>query len=311
MLSTRARAFLRTFRKEAAADRIGDVAAMMTYYAVFALFPMMIFVVTIALMVVPQSTIDEGLAMAARAMPTDVAQILADQSKRMAEAAGAGFALGSLVLALWGASRGASALMSALNDLFDKKETRSFLKRQAVAIGTTLLVSALLVVAMGLITAGPAVGHAIADYFGLGAAFDVFWGIARWAAAAVLVMLVWAILYKLLPDTDAPFRIFTPGAAIGVALWFGVTQLFALYLDNFASYEKTYGTVAVVIVFLTWMWLSNVALLVGAEVNDVLAEMRKDESPAAAKLAEKEQPTSAEKDKAGPTAAMRPTSSPT
>ena len=101
-------------------------------------------------------------------------------------------------------------------------------------------------------------------------------------------MVVWAILYKFLPNTNAPFRIFTPGAIVGVILWFLVTQAFGFYLDRFATYEKTYGSIASVIVFLFWIWLSNLALLIGAEINDVLAELRKDESPAAAKLAQRE-----------------------
>jgi len=284
----RVRAFAKTFGKEFAADRIDDVAAMMTYYAVFALFPMVIMVVTLALLVLPAEVIDDTVGMAAAAMPADVASILVDQVARMEAAAGAGFAIGSALIALWGASRGASALMSALNDLFDKKETRPWWKRQLVAIGTTLLVAGLLVIAMALLAGGPAVGEAIEARFGLGAAFDTAWEIMRWLVAALLVMVVWAVLYKLLPDTDAPFRVFTPGAVAGVALWFGITQAFGLYLDNFASYEKTYGAVAVIVVFLTWLWLSNVALLVGAEINDVLAELRKDTDPAAAKLAEAE-----------------------
>lgn len=283
-----AKAFLTSFRKEWAADRITDVAAMMTYYAVFALFPMIIFVVTVALLVLPVSVIDDAVGMMASAIPGDVATILREQVTRLSTAADAGFAIGGAALALWGASRGAASLMNALNDMYEKKETRPWWKRQLIAIGTTLAVAVLLVTAMALLAGGPAVGHAFADRFGLGEAFDITWAIVRWALAALLVMTVWAMLYKFLPDTDAPFRIFTPGAIAGVILWFGITQGFGLYLDSFASYEKTYGAVAVVIVFLTWLWLSNLALLLGAEVNDVLAELRKDTDPAAAKLAEVE-----------------------
>jgi membrane protein len=282
------RAFIKQFRTELAADRITDVAAMMTYYAVFALFPMLIFVVTLALLVVPSSVITDAVAMMASAIPGDVAGILRDSVARMESAAGAGFAIGSAALALWGASRGAASLMNALDDMFEKKETRPWWKRQVIAIGTTLLVAVLLIAAMSLLSVGPAAGHFIADRFGLGGAFDIVWAVARWTLAALLVMLVWALLYKLLPDTDAPFRVFTPGAIAGVVLWFAVTQGFGFYLDSFASYEKTYGAVAVVIVFLTWLWLSNLALLIGAEINDVLAELRKDRSPDAAKLAARE-----------------------
>jgi membrane protein len=130
------------------------------------------------------------------------------------------------------------------------------------------------------------VGHWAADRFGLGTAFDVVWGIGRWLGAGVLVMVVWALLYKFLPNTDAPFRIFTPGAAIGVTLWLGVSALFGVYLGHFNSYEATYGTLGGAIIFMTWLWLSNMALLFGAEINDVLAHLRKHESAAAARLAD-------------------------
>ena len=282
------RAFLGRFWKELQADRIDDVAAMMTYYAVFALFPMLVFVVTVTLLVAPADWIDAAVQLAGTAMPPAVARLLTEQVARMQEAAGAGFAIGSALLALWGASRGAAALMTALSDLFEKRETRPWWKRQLVAIGTTLVVATLLVIAMAFLAVGPSAGHAFAERFGLGDAFDVGWAIARWLIAGVLVMLVWALLYKWLPGTDAPLRIFTPGALVGVLLWFGVTQGFGVYLSHFGDYEKTYGAVASVIVFLTWLWLSNLALLVGAEINDVLADLRKDTSEAAAKLAERE-----------------------
>jgi membrane protein len=269
----RTRAFFSGLWREVNDDNITDVAAMMTYYAVFSLFPMLVFVVTVALLVLPPHVIDDTVALAAHAMPHPVVGLFTDQVTRMESAAGAGFAIGSAALALWGASRGAASLQTALNAMFDKKETRPWWRRQLIAIGTTLVVAALLVIAMALIA--------------VGGSFDLGWPmtVARWALAALLVMLVWALLYKWLPDTDAPFRIFTPGAATGVILWFGVTQVFGLYLDRFASYEKTYGAVATVVVFLTWLWLSNLALLLGAEVNDVLADLRARVSPAAAKLA--------------------------
>jgi membrane protein len=283
-----ARAFFHELRREWEADRITDVAAMMTYYAVFALFPMLVFVVTIALMVVPAAWIDDGVAMMTSTLPTEVSSLLREQIRRMEHAAGAGFAVGSALLALWGASRGAASLMVALDDVFEKKETRPWWRRQLTAIGATLVVTLLLVVAMALLAAGPVAGHAVADRIGGGVAFDVAWGVTRWLLAAFLVMLTWALLYKWLPDTDAPLRVFTPGAVVGVILWFLATQGFTYYLDRFASYEVTYGTITSVIVFLFWLWLSNLALLVGAEIDDVLAEVRKDTSPAAAKLAERE-----------------------
>ena len=101
---------------------------------------------------------------------------------------------------------------------------------------------------------------------------------------------MWAILYRFLPDTDVPFRVLTPGAVFGVLLWIGISLLFGLYLSYFNSYDATYGALGSAIVFLIWLWLSNMALLIGAEFNDVLADFRKHTSADAALLAHKEVP---------------------
>jgi membrane protein len=283
--------FLKAFGNAFMNDSVDNVGAMMAYYAVLALFPMLVFTVTIAMLVLDTETVLQGVAMATTTMPASTRQLIADNVKAFMDTAGAGFAIGSAALALWGASRGAVALSSALNSIFNKTETRPWWKRQLLAIAMTVAIAVLMVAALGLLVVGPIVGHWAADRFGLGDAFDVAWGIGRWLGAGVLVMFVWALVYKFLPNTDAPFRIFTPGAAVGVALWLGISLLFGVYLDNFNSYNTTYGALGSAIIFLTWLWLSNIALLVGAEVNDVLAEMRKHESAAAAQLADKhEQP---------------------
>ncbi len=269
-------------------DNVTDVAAMLAYYAAFALFPMLVFVVTLTLLILPADTLHQGVAMLTQAMPGSIGQLMAAQVDRMADAATSGFAIGSAVIAMWGASRGAASLGMALDRMFQKKETRSWIKRQLIAIGLTLTVAVLMVIALGLLLVGPTLGHLAADRFGLGDAFDQVWSIGRWVGAGLIVMLVWAMLYKFLPDTKAPFRLFTPGAVVGVTLWLGVSYLFGLYLSYHDTYEATYGTLGGAIVFLTWLWLSNLALLVGAEINDVLADMRKDKDPAAAALAHEE-----------------------
>lgn len=278
--------FFKCLAREVLADQIDNVGAMMAYYAILALFPMIVFISTIASLVLDYDTIDQGLAMATSAMPGATREVISTRVLAFKDTAGAHFAIGSALIALWGASRGAVALSGALNAMFNKRETRAWWKRQAIAIGVTLGVAILVVVALGLLVVGPAAGHYVADRFGLGAAFDTAWNLGRWVGAGVLVMVVWATLYKFLPNTDAPFRIFTPGAAVGVALWLGISFVFGIYLDHFNSYEATYGALGGGIIFLTWLWLSNVALLFGAEINDVLADLRRHDSPAAAQLAD-------------------------
>jgi membrane protein len=280
------RRFFSQLGRELVEDKIDDVGAMMAYYAILALFPMLVFVVTMALLVLDQSTIQQGVAMATEAMPPSTRDLIATQVQRLVDTADAGFAIGSALFALWGASRGVVALSGALNAMFNKEETRPWWKRQLLALGVIITVALLGILALGLLVVGPIAGHWIADRFGLGGVFDVAWGLGRWVGAGLLVMVVWALLYKFLPNTCAPFRIFTPGAVAGVLFWLGISYAFGVYLDHFDSYEATYGALGGGIIFLTWLWLSNIALLLGAEINDVLADLRRDRSAAARQLAD-------------------------
>lgn len=247
---------------------------MLAYYAILAGFPMLVFTVSIAIAVVPDAALSDGISMAARAIPPSVAEVLRAQVLGLSKNTAAGFAIGAAAVSLFGASRAAAALMGVLNRLYGERETRSFLRRQLTAIVVTLGVAVLVVTALALLVVGPAAGHWIADRFGLGAAFDVAWTIARWLGAGALVTLVWAIAYRFLPNTREPFRLFVPGAVVGVVLWLGVSRLFQLYIDHWNSYATTYGALGTGIILLTWIWLTNIALLVGAEVNDILVDRR-------------------------------------
>jgi membrane protein len=268
------RRFVATLFHEVLNDNISDNGAMMAYYAILSLFPMLVFVIALALLMLPEATVLQGLAMATRAMPSATGELVTTQVTNLMKAAQAGFAITGAALALWGASRGASSLMGALNAMFNQRETRPWWKRQLIAIAVTLGVAGLAVVALALLVIGPAAGHWLADRFGLGHAFDLTWSIGRWLGAGLLILLVWAVVYKFLPNTHAPFQLFTPGAIVGVVLWLGISYGFGLYIGHFNSYTNTYGALGGAIIFLTWLWLSSMALLFGAEINDVIGQLR-------------------------------------
>jgi membrane protein len=253
---------------------------MMAYYAVLALFPMLVFVVTLALLVIDAETVHQGVLMATRTLPEDTRQMISTQTSAFIDAADAGFAIGSFVFALWGASRGAVALGTALNRIGACVERRPWWKRQVIAIGVTTGVALMIVLALGILVVGPPLGHYVADRFGLGAAFDLAWEIGRWIGAALLVMVVWAVAYHFLPCTNTPFRVFTTGSFAGIAMWVAISYAFNAYLGSFASYETTYGALGGAIIFLTWLWLSNIALLVGAEINHVIATRHRERAEA-------------------------------
>ena len=258
--------FLRRLIGEIIDDRVLDLGAMLAYYAVLSLFPMLLFVVSLALLVLPSGILAQGVHTAAEALPSEVRPILIQRADALIHATSSKFAITGAVLALWGASRGAASLGEALDTLWRRPERRSWLHRQLVAIAVTLVIAVLMIAALALLVVGPMIG----DWLSLGRAFDVTWAIARWVGAGVLVLLLWAIVYRFLPDSDRPFRMFTPGACAGVAMWLVMSWGFGVYLAHARSYEATYGTLGGAIVFLTWLWLSNVAMLVGAEIDDVL-----------------------------------------
>lgn len=260
--------------------RLGDLAAMLTYYAIFALFPFAILTVTLTLMFMPPDVLRDAFKLIAVTLPGPVAAFATEQLAKMEQQAAGGFAIAAFLLAVWGSSRGAVALQTVLNEIHEVKETRPWWKVQLVAIGTTLGVSILILTALALLLVGPAVGHWIADKLYLGTVFDVAWTIGRWVGAAILVMLVWACLYYFLPNIKRRFRWVTPGAIVGVLLWLAASRGFIFYADNFASYDKTYGTLGIAIVFLTWIWLSSMTLLVGGEIDDAIDEIRKQKEPA-------------------------------
>ncbi|HEY0192320.1 MAG TPA: YihY/virulence factor BrkB family protein [Kofleriaceae bacterium] len=266
--------FIKYLFHELLHDNLVDNGAMMAYYAILALFPMIVFIVTVGLLVLPDQTLLQGLGMATQAMPSATRELVTTQVTTLMETRHAGFAIGGATLALWGASRGMNSLMGALNAMFNTTETRPWWKRQVIAISMTLGVTSVVIAALGLLVVGPLVGHWIVDRFGLGGVFDWLWAIGHWVGAGILVLFVWAALYKFLPNTDKPFKLFSFGAVTAVILWLVISFGFGFYLSHFNSYSNTYGALGGGIIFLTWLWLSAISLLFGAEINDVIDHMR-------------------------------------
>lgn len=266
---------------------IDDLAAMMTYYAIMALFPMVLFVFAVALLVLPAPVIRDTAASLTAPLPSDVGAILRAQIENMREASNPGLAVLGGGLALWSASRGASGLTTALNRVFSKRETRPWVYRQLRAVVVTALVAAIVVVALACFVIAPELGVRLAGRLSIrGDAFDTAWWIARWIGAGVLATLLWSLLYQTLPDTNAPLRVFTPGALVGVVLWIVVSRGLTFFIEYISDFQDAYGAFASVIIVLLWLWLSNLTLLIGAEISAVIAAMRAEQSPAAAALSD-------------------------
>ena len=252
-------------------DNLTDWAAALTYYAVLSLFPAMIALVSLVGLIADPGTItrvltqtisDLGPASAADTFKGPIESVTASSSR-----AGLGLVLG-LAGALWTASGYVGAFMRASNAIYEQPEGRPFYKLRPLQLLVTLMLELMLAaVVLGLVVSGP-LAKAIGDAIGLGSTAITVWDIAKWPVLLMLVSVMLAVLYYTAPNAKLPkFRLFTAGSVFAVVVWILASALFAFYVSQFGSYDKTYGTLAGVITFLVWMWITNIAVLFGAELN--------------------------------------------
>jgi membrane protein len=177
--------------------------------------------------------------------------------------------------AVWAASGAMGSVIKAVNRAYDRKETRRFWKKRLTAIALVLLASATILVLAVLIVFGGPIGQAIADKAGLGGAFTLLWGIARWPIAFVAVLLLFGLIYYYAPNVnDRRWQWITPGAFVGALLWLALSGLFTLYVTFAGSYSKTYGSLAAGVILMLWLNYSAWAILFGAELNAELERQR-------------------------------------
>jgi membrane protein len=252
-------------------DNVTDWAAALTYYAVLSIFPAFIALISILGLVVDPATITRVVTdVVAQLGPSDAVNTFKgpiEQISANRETALFGLIFG-VAVAIWTASNYVGAFMRASNAVYDRDEGRPFWKLKPLQLIVTLvLVLMAALVVLSLIVTGP-VAKAIGDAVGLGDAAVTAWNIAKWPVMLVVVMLMLALLYWSAPNAKpAGFRWISPGSVVAVLLWVVASAGFAFYVANFGSYNKTYGALAGVIVFLVWMWITNIAVLLGAEIN--------------------------------------------
>ena len=261
--------------REFSKDQCTDLAAALTYYAVLALFPAMIAVLSLVGLVgqgpKTAKTITDVLRQAGLSSKT-----LSDTITQLASTQGAGLALIlGLATALWSASGYVGAFGRAMNRMYEVGEGRPIWKLRPVMLLVTLITVVLAAaVALGLVMTGPA-AEAVGNAIGLGSTAVLVWNIAKWPVMLLVVVLIVALLYYATPNVKQPkFRWISVGAALAIVVWVLASAAFGFYVANFSSYNKTYGSLAGVIVFLLWLWLTNLALLFGAELDAELERGR-------------------------------------
>jgi YihY family inner membrane protein len=261
--------------REFQVDNLSDWAAALTYYSVLSIFPALLVLISLVDLAGPGTT-QTLLANLGQVAPGSVNQILHDAITNLRQTRGSAglLALVSLATALWLASRYIAAFMRASNAIYDVPEGRPIWKTLPIRIGVTVVVMVLLAVSAVAVVATGGLAERLGRLLGIGSTAVRVWDLAKWPVLLLIVGFLFALLYWASPNARQPFRWITPGGILAVVVWVVASVAFALYVANFGSYNKTYGSLASVIIFLVWLWLSNTAVLLGAELNAELERSR-------------------------------------
>jgi membrane protein len=258
-------------------DQCLDLAAALTYYAVLATFPAALALVSLlGLVGHSEESVDTALEVLGPLLSAGTIEAIEPPLRSLATSDTAGTALVvGLLGALWSASGYVGAFGRAMNRIYEFREGRPFWKLRPMMLLITLVAVLLsAVVLMLLVVSGP-VAEAVGGVVGLSDAAVQTWEIVKWPILAVVVMLVVAMLYYATPNVEQPkFRWLSIGAVVAILVWVLASVAFAIYVANFSSYERTYGSIGAVIVSLLWLWITNLALLLGAEIDAELERGR-------------------------------------
>jgi membrane protein len=263
-------------RVEFKRDHLTDLAAGLTYYGTLSVVPGLILLVAILGLLGPDTT-QQVANQAQQLAPGSAAEFvrtLIQQAQSNRTGAGIG-AIFSLVVALWSASGYVAAFMRSSNAIYDIEEGRPIWKTLPIRIGMTIVAVIILVICVVIVVVSGPVAQQIGDIIGLGDTTVTVWNILKWPVMLILISLLLALLFWASPNAkQGGIKWVSPGGVIAVVIALGASLLFALYVTHFASYDKTYGSLAGVVIFLVWLWVANIAILLGAEINAELDHSR-------------------------------------
>ncbi len=263
--------------REFSSDQCTDLAASLTYYAVLAIFPALLaFVSLLGIFGDAAKTTDSLLNLAQGLVPASTLDSLREPIENLTKSPSAGITLIVGILgALWSASGYVGAFSRAMNRIYAIQEGRPFWKLRPVTLLVTVIAIVLAVVAATILAISGPIAQNVGDALGLGETVLVVWNIVRWPLLAILAVVIVAILYYATPNVKQPkFRWMSLGALVALLIWVVASVGFAFYVANFSSYNATYGSIGGVIVALLWIWITNNALLFGAELDAELERGR-------------------------------------
>jgi membrane protein len=244
-------------------------AAALAYYFVLALFPFLIFLSAVVAHLPLPDFFSQVMGLIARVVPAASMGPLRDLMKDTILSTHTRLLTFGILLTLWSASSGFTALIDALNTAYDVSETRRYWKTRSLAIGLTFSVGCLLVIALGLLLVGPSLSARLSGAFGMG----TLWPYVRWAVAIACTVFSVELLYFLAPKVKQRFVGTLPGALIAVGGWIGLSYLLGIYFQDFSAYSKGYGSLGVALAFSIWLYWTGFVVLIGAQFNaEVLQE---------------------------------------
>ena len=253
--------------KEFIDDDMAAYAAALSYHALLALFPFLIFLISLLSFLRVPRFFDWILDQTRPVLPADAYARVAEVVSQIQSQSRGGLLSFGAITAIWAASSGMRALMNALNTAHDVEETRPLWKLYLLSIGFTIGLAILLLGAVGLMALGPQGIEWLADQVGLGSQFVTLWTWLRIPVAIILLAMIAALIYYITPNIDEPFQFITPGAVIAVIVWLLASGGFAIYATNFGNYSATYGSLGGIVIALFYFYISAAVLLLGAEIN--------------------------------------------
>lgn len=265
----------RVYQKVNEADCSSHAAAM-AFYFLFALFPFFLFLTTVIGYLPIPHLMDYVLNSAERMLPGQVFDLLQDNIRALFMNKKQGLLSLGFLLALWASSKAVVSIMKAMNKLYEVKEGRPFWKVRLTAIALVITLSLLILLALALLMFGAKIGNLIAARFYFGPFFGIAWNLMLIPVILFLLALAVAIVYVFTPDVEQKWKWITPGSVFAIPCWILVSLAFSFYINNFSSYDKTYGSLGAVIILLLWLYISGFVILVGAVVNAVIEHSSKE-----------------------------------
>ncbi|MEO7270843.1 MAG: YihY/virulence factor BrkB family protein [Vicinamibacterales bacterium] len=258
---------LKRSAKEFVSDNAFDLGAQQAYYFFFALFPALLTLLSIASFFTLTDQINDVVNGLGSFVPPDVLKIVADQILKISDSQQGGLLTVGFLLTLWSSSGALVSIITTLNAAYDVTEGRPWWKVRLTAIGLTVGTAVFILLSLFLVLVGPTLAEHLAVSLRLGPAFKWTWWVLQWPVVLALVATGIGLIYYFAPDVQQEWMWITPGSIVATLLWLAVSLAFKVYLTYFGDYNQTYGTIGAVIVLLTWLYISGLAIIFGAEMN--------------------------------------------